>query len=203
MKSKVLSVIIAAVTSLTAAAEADLSMYKPVDPTKNLVKNGTFETYWTAKKVLPYWGKVSENAFQDKTVKHSGNASLKIGNVPKSYASMAFNLGKIESLQNDLLIRCWCKYENINLEKPFRPPFIGIWTLNAQRRNSRTFPMVKVPAGSGDWFYIEEVVKVEKLKVAAAAVNPPAVTATLRVNLSLQPGWIWLDDVEIIPLEKK
>jgi nicotinic acid mononucleotide adenylyltransferase len=51
MKSKVLSVIIAAVASLTAAAEVDLSMYKPVDPTKNLVKNGGFETeLWIADK---------------------------------------------------------------------------------------------------------------------------------------------------------
>jgi hypothetical protein len=201
MKSKVLSVFVAAVASLTAAAEVDLSMYKPVDPTKNLVKNGGFETCWTAKKVLPYWGNVSENAFQDKTVKHSGNASLKIGNVPKSYVAMAFNLGKIESLQNDLLIRGWCKYENIENSKEC---FIGIWTSLANGRNSRKFALITIPKGSGNWFYFEEVLKVDALKAACANIKPePPVSCSFRINIYKDSGWLWLDDIEIIPLEKK
>ena len=202
MKVKKLLALTAAALPLMVSAEIDLSAYQAVDPAANIVRNGTFETFWAAKQYLPYWGKTSANVLQDKSVKHSGNASLKIGNVEKSYASVAFKLGKIADLQADLLIRGYCKYENISPAVK-SAPFIGIWTYTAKGRNSRTFQMVKVPSGSGDWFFFEKVLKSDELKAAAQAATPEAVTCALRVNMYFQPGWIWLDDIEIIPLKKK
>ncbi|MBE6367053.1 MAG: hypothetical protein E7052_03990 [Lentisphaerae bacterium] len=202
MKTTGLLTLAAAMFALPLAAEVDLSAYQAVDPQANIASNGTFETFWAGRNHLPYWGKTSPNVLQDKTIKHSGNASLKIGNVEKGYASAAFKLGKIADLKDDLLIRGYCKYENISND-PKASPFIGIWTYTDKNRNSRTFPMVKVPAGSGDWFYFEKVLKVDALKAAAQAAAPQAVTCALRINMYLQPGWIWLDDIEIIPLKKK
>ena len=63
--------------------------------------------------------------------------------------------------------------------------------------------MVKIPAGSGDWFRFEEVLKVDVLKAACAKIDPAPVNCTFRINIYKQPGWLWFDDLEIIPLEKK
>ena len=189
-------------TAVTAFAAPDLSAYKVPDPAKNLVKNGGFEKANAAKKYLPDWGKMSANVIQDKEVKHSGATSLKIGGVPQSYASVYFRLGAIADLKNDLLIRGWCKYEGIEPAKKAEC-FIGIWTTLGNGKNSRTFVMVKVPEGSGDWFYFEEVLKVDALKAACAKIKPEPVNCSFRINIYKQPGWVWLDDVEIIPLEKK
>ena len=182
------------------SAAPDLSAYKTPDPTGNLLKNGGFETVNAAKKWLPDWGKMTANVIQDKEVKHSGEASLKIGGVPQSFASVNFRLGKIAELQNDLLIRGWCKYEKI--ENP-KECFIGIWTSLENGKNSRKFALVPIPEGSGDWFYFEEVLKADALKAACAKIKPEPVNCAFRINIYKEPGWVWLDDVEIIPLEKK
>ena len=182
------------------SAAPDLSAYKEVDPARNLLKNGGFET--VAKKFLPDWGKLTANVIQDKEVKYSGEAGLKIGGVPQSYASVYFRLGAIADLKNDLLIRGRCKYEGIDGAKGAEC-FIGIWTTTAEGKNSRKFAMVTIPEGSGDWFSFEEVLKVDALKAACANVKPAPVNCAFRINIYKQPGWVWLDDVEIIPLEKK
>ena len=127
---------------------------------------------------------------------------LKIGGVPQSYASVYFRLGKIADLQNDLLIRGWCKYEGV-ANATGKECFIGIWTTLANGKNSRTFAMIKVPKGSGDWFYFEEVLKVDTLKAVCAKVKPEPSECAFRINIYKEPGWVWIDDVEIIPLEKK
>ena len=184
--------------AVAVSAAPDLSAYKTPDPAKNLLKNGGFET--VTKNWLPDWGRMTANVIQDKEVKHSGAASLKIGGVPQSYASVYFRLGKIADLQNDLLIRGWCKHEGIENAKDC---FIGIWTTLGNGKNSRTFPMVKVPEGSGDWFYFEEVLKADALKAACAKIKPEPSECAFRINIYKQPGWVWIDDVEIIPLEKK
>ena len=186
--------------AVAAFAAPDLSAYKTPDPAKNLLKNGGFEV--VAKNYLPDWGRTTANVIQDKEVKHSGAASLKIGGVPQSYASVYFRLGAIADLKNDLLIRGYCKYEGIETAGKSEC-FIGIWTSLGNGKNSRTFAMIKVPEGSGDWFYFEEVLKVDALKAACAKVRPEPVNCSFRINIYKQPGWVWLDDVEIIPLEKK
>ena len=200
MKLKSTLALLSLGAAVAAFAAPDLSAYKTPDPAKNLLKNGGFET--VAKKYLPNWGRLSANVIQDREVKYSGAASLKIGGVPQSYASASFHLGAIADLKNDLLIRGRCKYEGIDGAKGSQC-FIGIWTTTAAGKNSRTFAMVKVPEGSGDWFPFEEVLRVDALKAACAKVKPEPVSCTFRVNIYKQPGWIWLDDVEIIPLEKK
>lgn len=202
MKMKLGLVLLSFGAAVAVSAAPDLSEYNAPDAARNLVKNGGFETVNVAKKWLPDWGKMSANVIRDTEVKHSGAASLKIGGVPQSYASVYFNLGAIANLKNDLLIRGWCKHENVDDDKNARC-FIGIWTNTADGKNSRTFPMIKVPAGSGDWFYFEEVLKVEALKAVCAKIKPEPVTCSFRINIYKQSGWVWLDDIEIIPLEKK
>ena len=61
------------------AAELDLSMYKPVDPARNMAKNGGFEMFSPGKKFMYYWGRTSDFFIWDTTVKHSGKASAKLG----------------------------------------------------------------------------------------------------------------------------
>ena len=201
MKLKSVFVLLSFGAAVTLSAAPDLSAYKTPDTAKNLVKNGGFETVITAKKWLPNWGKLTANVIQDKEVKHSGEASLKIGGVPKGFATVSFQFGKIAGLQNDLLIRGWCKYENIENSKEC---FIGIWTSLANGRNSRKFALITIPQGSGNWFYFEEVLKVDALKAACANIKPePPVSCSFRINIYKDSGWLWLDDVEIIPLEKK
>lgn len=185
------------------AAELDLSMYKPVDPARNMAKNGGFEMFSPGKKFMYYWGRTSDFFIWDTTVKHSGKASAKLGNVPKSYTSMAINLGKIEDLKNDILIRGWLKYENISLQTRSSSPFIGFWTIDEKYKNSLTVPLIKVPEGSGDWQKFETIVKIDDFKAMCAKYPKKPTYCTFRVNIYMQPGWVWLDDVEIIPLEKK
>ena len=91
----------------------DLSAYKPVDPAKNLLKNGGFEEFIANKNWITFWGKCSDSVVRDTTVKHSGEASLKIGNVPGGYSSVVFYMGNIADLKNDILVRGWVKSENI------------------------------------------------------------------------------------------
>ena len=186
--------------AVTLSAAPDLSEYNTPDVALNLVKNGGFETVDAAKNFLPDWGKLTANVIRDENVKHSGEASIKVGGVPQGYTSASFRLGAIADLQNDLLIRGWCKYEGIENAKGC---FIGIWTNTAEGKNSRTFALVTVPEGSGDWFYFEKVLKVDELKEACAKIKPEPVSCAFRINIYKQLGWVWLDDVEIIPLEKK
>ena len=203
MKSKMSLALLSFGAAVALSAAPDLSAYQEPDPGRNLLKNGGFETVLAAKQWLPEWGKMSASVIQDKEVKHSGAASLKIGGVPQSYASVYFRLGPLADLKNDLLIRGFCKYENVDRSVKGADCFIGIWTTTAAGKNSRKFAMVKVPDGSGDWFCFEEVLKVDALKAACAKTDPPAVNAAFRINIYKQPGWVWLDDIEIIPLEKK
>ena len=56
--------------------------------------------------------------------------------------------------------------------------------------------------GTSDWHYFETVVDIEKFKAACRRhPNPPA-TLQFRAGLYHQPGTFWVDDLEIIPLEK-
>lgn len=203
MKNKLIACFAAAVFAVTLTA-ADLSAYKPVDPTKNILKNGGFESANIGVGRIDLWGKMSPSKTLDGVIKRSGRYSLKIGNVPQSYAAIYYTLGIIEKLDNDLLIRGWYRYENIDIPKKISAPFIGIWTNNKQGGNSKSFKLVDVPAGSNaEWTQFEVVLKADLFKAECAKVNPAPYSFAFRINQYMQSGWLWLDDIEIIPLEKK
>jgi len=46
-------------------------------------------------------------------------------------------------------------------------------------------------------------VRAEDLKRAIARGKAKVDRLTLRINVKKQPGWLWVDDLEVIPLEKK
>ena len=178
-----------------------LRRYKPVDVSKNLLKNGGFEKY--SAKWIDQWGKISPKCGVDTEVKHTGRASLRVGEVEKGYTFARVNLGKIEEMKHDLLIRGWVKYQNIAGDSQFMKPVLGLWTLTAQERNSYYLPIMEFFDGSYDWHYFETVVQIEDFKKACRRhPNPPA-SVQFRINLCRQPGVVWLDDLEVIPLEKK
>lgn len=183
-------------------AAPDLSAYKPVDPAKNMLKNSGFENFIADKNWITNWGKCSDSVLLDKEIKHSGESSLKIGNIPAGYASVAFYMGNIADLKNDLLVRGWVKSENITGPQKALP-FIGVWCYTAQKKNSRSVNLFNIPAGSCDWKYFETVLKLEDFKKLCSKNKPVPVTYAFRINLYLQSGWIWVDDLEVIPLEKK
>ena len=87
----------------------------------------------------------------------------------------------------------------------YKLPFLGIWTSTAKYRNSYVKPLVTFYPNSRDWQYFEEIVEMdeirEKMKNLPAARRPH--TMAFRLNLANQPGTVWLDDIEIIPLKKK
>lgn len=182
---------------------APMRHYKPVDTSKNLLKNGGFEKH--SAKWIDGWGRPNANCNVDKTVKHSGEYSLKVGNVPKTYTNLSAALGKIEDLKNDLLIRGWYKTENLENVKGYNLPFIGIWTSTEKKKNSYTLPVATLYPGSYEWTRFEMVLKADELKekVKRYPADQRPHTMAFRINLYHQPGTIWLDDVEVLPLEKK
>ncbi len=180
-----------------------LRAYKTVDPAKNLVRNGSFEK--NQPKWIDGWGKTNANCNVDKMEKHSGSYSLKIGNVTKGYAYLSSGLGKIADLQHDLLIRGWCKYEGLENTGGSQLPFIGIWTSTKNGRNSYTIPVASLYPGNREWTRFETVVHVDELKrkVLRYPKEKRPYTLAFRINVANQPGYVWLDDVEVLPLEKK
>ena len=175
-----------------------LRRYKPVDPRKNLVKNPGFEQGKGAW--ISGWGRSSEHCMYDNSVKHSGKASLKIGNKPDGYVFIASKLLNLEDLKDDLLIRGWYKYEGVTSSNP---PFIGLWTLTKEGKNGYAKQLATFYPGSYDWQRFETVVRAEDLKRAIARGKAKVDRLTLRINVKGQPGWLWVDDLEVIPLEKK
>lgn len=177
-----------------------LREYKPVNPKNNILKNGNFEGF--SKAWLYYWGKFNENCKIDTKIKTSGRSALRIdGDVSKS-CSFIQDLGKVENLKHDLLIRGKYKYSGI---KAGSLPFIGIWTNNSKGGNTTyNLSAVQFYVGDYDWQEFEYVVDIERFKKACAKAKPsPAVNASLRIMLYRQPGTVWVDDLQVIPLEKK
>ena len=97
-------------------------------------------------------------------------------------------------------------------------------TLEILRENGITVKMLNVPGltePSKKVYTIDDYVKWANQEIPDGAIalghsnggrillnlcakKPKKTTyCTLRVNIYMQPGWVWLDDVEIIPLEKK
>ena len=172
--------------------------YKTVDPKKNLVKNPGFET--GNGGFIAGWGRGNKNCMYDNTVKHSGKASLKIGNKTDGYTFIATHLSDFDKLNTDLLIRGWYRYENIS---ETNHPFIGLAILTKEGRNAYFKSLATFYPGTYDWQRFETVIRAEDLKRAASRGKLKPHRVTLRISVGKQPGWVWLDDVEVIPLEKK
>ena len=189
-----------------------LRRYKPVDATKNLLKNGGFEKF--SGKRVDQWrityrsGNTSAESDPkcriDTEVKHSGKASLRIGDVENGNASAKVSLGKIEDLKHDLLIRGWYRHENIKAAKGLS--FIGLQPFDARGYDITSYRLkaAEIFDGSNDWRYFEKVIDVDEFKKKAARLKPrPGYSVAFDVHLWHQPGTVWVDDLEIIPLEKK
>ena len=175
-----------------------LRHYESVDAKNNLVKNPGFELgngSWIAN-----WGRGNENCMYDTAVKHSGNASLKIGNKTDGSVFVGSNLMDIKDLKHDLLVRGWYKYEGMT---DANHPFIGLWTLTKEGKNGFSKPLATFYPGNYDWQKFETVVCAEDLKRAIARSKVDVDRLTFRIWVNRQPGWLWVDDVEVIPLEKK
>jgi hypothetical protein len=180
-----------------------LRKYKPVDASKNLLKNGGFENY--SDTWINQWGKPGPKCRIDTEVRHSGKASLRLGNVEKHWAIADANLGKIKDLKNDLLIRGWYKYENIK-PVPNSLTFIGLQPFDAKGYDITSYRLraAEFFTGSYDWRYFERVVEIDELKKKTARLKPlPGERLSFRIFLYHQPGTVWVDDLEVIPLEKK
>ena len=178
-----------------------LRRYEPLDVSKNLLKNGGFEKY--SEGWIEQWGKPDPKCCIDTEVKHSGEASLRIENVEKSYVFAQVGLGKIGDLKHDLLIRGWVKYKDIVLGSRSSQPIMGLWTITGEDRNSYVMPVMEFFPGTYDWHPFETVVNIEDFKKACLRSPDPPTTAQFRINLYHQAGTVWVDDLEIIPLEKK
>ena len=178
-----------------------LRHYKPVDPSKNLLKNAGFEKSFPGW--IDSWGKPSANCMIDTTEKHSGKASLKIGNKAKGYIHIQQNLADLDKLNGDLLIRGWYKYANVETTTGHILPFVGLWTLTPQGRNGYSKNLLNFYSGSYNWQYFEKIISIEDFKRSAKRANPASTRLTFRLNINTQPGWVWVDDLEVIPLEKK
>ena len=177
-----------------------LRHYKPIDLKKNLIKNSGFET--GTAKWIPGWGKVTANRMIDNKVSQSGKASLKVGNKEKGYVFAAAPLINLDKWNNDLLIRGWYKYEGV---KAGNLPFVGLWILTKDGKNGYAKPLLNFYPGNYSWQRFETIISAKDFKKAIARSRnaKDAKTLTFRVNISKQPGWVWLDDVEVIPLENK
>ena len=178
-----------------------LRRYKPIDITKNLLKNGGFEKYrgtW-----MEQWGRSLPNCGIDTEVKHSGKASLRIRDLEKSYASAKADLGKFEDLKNDLLIRGWVKYKDIAIGPKLMTPILALWAVTETGRNGYAMQLKEFYPGSRDWHYFETIVNMEDFKKACLRHPKHPHTIQFRAGLFHQPGTFWVDDLEIIPLEKK
>lgn len=180
-----------------------LRNYKPVDPAKNLLKNGGFEEF--SKSWLKNWGKLDANRKVDTRIKTAGKAAAFIEGDAKKSLSFVQSLGKIENLKHDLLIRGRYKYSNVKTERGVSLPFIGLWTSNSKGLNtSYNLPVVQFYTGTYNWQKFEYIVDIERFKKACARAKPlPAVRAQMRIFMFRQPGSVWVDELEVIPLEKR
>ena len=175
--------------------------YQDVDTSRNLARNGGFEKYkgnW-----MDQWGQMAPNCGIDEEEKHSGNASLCLSNVRESYIYARLTLGKIDDMNQDPLIRGWVKYKDIEIGPNLSKPILGLWTITDQGRNSYFMPMMEFFPGTYDWHYFETVVNIDDFKKACRRHPTPPTTVQFRAGLYHQPGTFWLDDLEIIPLDRK
>lgn len=180
-----------------------MGKYKKIDPAKNLLANKGFEN--TKGNWAAGWRKSDAKQITlDSKVKRFGKYSVKLSNIPK-YGSLYHNMGKIEDIKTDLLIRGWYKQENIENLNGHNLPFVGIWCHDRKGRNSYTMPVLSLFPGGRDWTYFETVVELEDLKKRMARYSKEKLpySWSFRVLFNKQPGTFWVDDLEVIPLERK
>lgn len=180
-----------------------INSYKPVNPKLNILKNGSFDRY--SKAWLYDWCKFDNNIKVDNVNKKHGRSALRIDGKAGVNVRLMSNIGKLADMKNDLLVRGWCKYENIELTGKYGHPYIGLWPLNAKGGNTTyNYSILEIYNGSSEWKYFEKIIDIEALKKAASRAKPlPGASICMRIAMYNQPGTLWLDNIEIIPLEKK
>lgn len=180
---------------------------------ENLLENGGFEKKGKGAKALPGfdWIHPSKQQFYDfdTQVKHSGERSLRISNVNKTWIGFIAKSIPLAEFKKPLVIRGWAKYENL-VEKDAEGrrcgmPFIGIWSLNQAGRNSLSISIPVFAEGSRDWFFFEQVFTPEEFKKRSAHLTGDRAPKSIsfRINVSSQPGTVWFDDLEYAWLEPK
>ena len=180
------------------------TQYKPFKRWSSILKNGGFDAY--SSSWIFHWSKVTSQIKIDTVTKKSGKSALRIDGDAEKDVRIMVGLGNLSDMKKDLLIRGWIKYENVDLiNKKYGHPFVGLWPLNAKGGNtSYNYSLVEIYNGSSDWRYFERIVDIEEFKKAAGRAKPqPGTRMLFRVGMYRQPGTLWLDDVEVIPLEKK
>lgn len=187
---------------LVKVPEPLISNYKPITKA-SMIKNGSFEQY--NNRWINNWCKIDKFIKVDTVNKKHGKAALRLDGENNANVKVMISLGEIANMNNDLLIRGWYKYSDIDRTRKQGSAFVGLWPQAKNGSNtSYSQGFFEIYNGSSDWKYFEKIVDIEKLKKATAKSTPfPGHRLYLRAGLYKMPGTIWLDNIEIIPLEKK
>ena len=180
---------------------------------ENLLTNGGFEIKGKGPKDLPGYSRIhpSRHPFfeLDTEVKHSGERSLRIFNVEKTWIAFIPKSIPLSEFNKPLMIRGWAKYSGL-VEKAADGrrcgmPFIGIWATTQAGRNSTNIPIPIFAEGSKDWFYFEQLFTPEEFRKRSAHLTGDKApkNITFRINVSNQPGTVWFDDLEFFWVEPK
>lgn len=163
------------------------------------VKNGTFE------KGLDGWETdVRANVSVDPNGGHNG-AALKAKGNPDGWMRVCVKMGEAKDFTGDLLVRGWCKYEEVDPRDPYMKPFCGLWAMLKDGNNDFNVSTTPFFMGNSGWQKFERIVNGSTLRrnVEKAAAKGRELDLTFRLNLSKQPGTVWLDDVEVLPIRRK
>ena len=180
-----------------------VNSYQTVDVKKNILKNSSFDRY--SKAWLYDWCKFDDYIKVDSADKKHGRSSLRIDGKAGVNVRLSANLGKIADMKKDIIVRGWYKYENIDFSNNYGQPYIGLWPINVKGNNTTyNFRLLEIFTGSSEWKYFEKIIEIDSFKKAALRAKPlPGDSVTLRIAMYNQPGTLWLDGLEVIPLDKK
>ena len=182
-----------------------LRAYLPVNSRSNLLKNGTFDAF--SKQSILHWGQITQNRQIDQKIMHSGRSSVRLTGSEKSSVLLSYDLGRLSDLKQDLLIRGWCRYQGIRIRPgSISAPFIGLWTLTKNRMINAGYnrSVMEFFLGDYDWVYFESLIDIKQFIMACQRAKQPPYYVQFRVMLPQgQTGSVWVDDLEIIPLEKR
>ena len=98
----------------------------------------------------------------------------------------------------------FCRHENIKAAEGLS--FIGLQPFDARGYDITSYRVrtAEIFNGSLDWRYFERVIEMDELKMNIAKAKPlPGNSLSFRIGMYNQPGTLWVDGLEVIPLEKK
>lgn len=166
---------------------------------ENMLENAGFEEVENGK--FSKWicsADDRESLSADEKIRHSGKSSLRIRK------GRAFQKRRpVADFNRDIIIRGWARYEGIARicpdGTPARMPFVGIWCY-CKGKNSFTINVLPVAPGDREWFRFERRITAadfqRKIEGKRTEVRPDS--WGFRINVSKQPGILWLDDLEMV-----